>query len=138
MNSLRLIYILKSEFVFSIIFYSISIFVEFLISFFYPNKNIDLLSNIIYSIYISSYASILLSISKKVINRFDDKKYISKYNSLINSLYLLIIHIIISNVYLYFDNNISIINSNYIFLTILVAFIVYSNIKFYKINYEKK
>lgn len=136
MNSIRLFYILQSEFIFSIVLYIVFLIIDLVFSAFIPSKEVNLLSNILHCVFLSSFLSVLLSINKKVVIRFKEMKY-NRFNSTINSIYLILIHFIFLNIYLIFDSNIEVKNTGYLYIIILLIVTYFSNLKFTKIVNEK-
>lgn len=136
MNSIRLIYILQSEFIFSIVLYIVFLIIDLIFSVFIPSKEVNFLSNILHCVFLSSFLSVLLSINKKVVVRFLEIRY-NRFNSTMNSIYLILIHFIFLNLYLIFDSSIEVKNTGYLYIIILLIVIYISNLKFTKIINEK-
>lgn len=61
----------------------------------------------------------------------------NRFNSTMNSIYLILIHFIFLNLYLIFDSNIEVKNTGYLYIIILLIIIYFSNLKFTKIINEK-
>lgn len=137
MNLLRLIYILKSEFVFFIAIFIFSIFIDLILQFFSLTSENQLFKNIYFSIFLSSYFSLLLSTNEKIITRFInyEKTKVLKIN--FSVLYILI-HVFLIYLLNYFIfRDLIIDNIQIIYLIILIVLLIITNIRF-KLNEKKQ
>lgn len=137
MNLLRLIYILKSEFVFFIAIFIFSIFIDLILQFFSLTSEKQLFKNIYFSIFLSSYFSLLLSVNEKIITRFInyEKTKVLKIN--FSVLYILI-HVFLIYLLNYFIfRDLIIDNIQIIYLIILIVLLIITNIRF-KLNEKKQ
>lgn len=137
MNLLRLIYILKSEFVFFIAIFIFSIFIDLILQFFSLTSENQLFKNIYFSIFLSSYFSLLLSVNEKIITRFInyEKTKVLKIN--FSVLYILI-HVFLIYLLNYFIfRDLIIDNIQIIYLIILIVLLIITNIRF-KLNEKKQ
>lgn len=137
MNLLRLIYILKSEFVFFIAIFIFSIFIDLILQFFSLTSENQLFKNIYFSIFLSSYFSLLLSTNEKIITRFInyEKTKVLKIN--FSVLYILIHLFLIYLLNYFIFRDLIIDNIQIIYLIILIVLLIITNIRF-KLNEKKQ